>query len=306
MKYTLMLLLSAALISCGGKEKEEVVKLDAYEDRLSYVLGAVNAQMFTETKDGNFDKLDKKEIIAGFKDGLKADDASACNDVLKNLFGPDGQQFNETYMKEGANCIGRLTAVNFMKEIRSVGEEGKLREEKLILGFEMALFGTDTLIEKSEQRAMMDEFFNGIKAREQERVMALDGPHWEKVKAIKGIKALEEGVYLQVIKEGTGANPTALDDVEAHYVLTNTKGEVMESTRESGEPIKINLTHGMGGGIIKGWTIGFAAMKKGGKYNLFIPSDLAYGQGALSFEVELLSFGPQGSLVKLQQPVPGM
>lgn len=303
MKKWIYLFSVLIVFACGdSKDEAAVVNLDKYEDRLSYVLGAVNAKMFTESKDANFDKMDKKEIVAGFKQGLDETEADDCNEVLKNFLGPYGQDFNEKYMKEGANCLGRLTAVNFMKEIRTVGEDSKLVKDKIVLGFEMALNGSDTLVDKTEQTSMMDEFFKGIQEREAKKIKELDAGFWEKTKAIPGIKALAEGVYLEVIKEGKGAMPAASDDVEAHYVLTNTAGTVMESTKQIGAPIKINLTHGMGGGIIRGWTIGFASMKKGGQYKLYVPSELAYGQGALTFEVELLNFGPQGSMVTLQQP----
>ena len=71
---------------------------------------------------------------------------------------------------------------------------------------------------------------------------------------------MESGVYLETIKEGTGTSPGAMDDVEAHYILTTALGDTMESSYTAGQPIKINLTYGMGGGIIKGWTIGFQTL----------------------------------------------
>jgi FKBP-type peptidyl-prolyl cis-trans isomerase len=94
--------------------------------------------------------------------------------------------------------------------------------------------------------------------------------------------------------EGKGKQPKATDTVEVHYKGTTLDGKEFDSSYKRNETISFPLR-----GVIKGWTEGLQLMKVGGKAELYIPSDLAYGsRGAgrdigpdetLIFVVELIS-----------------
>jgi FKBP-type peptidyl-prolyl cis-trans isomerase FkpA len=104
----------------------------------------------------------------------------------------------------------------------------------------------------------------------------------------------ESGLQYRVIQEGTGATPLATDMVQVHYKGSLLDGRVFDSSYENGEPVEFSLSE-----VIDGWAEGLQLIGVGGIYELFIPSDLAYGaEGAgsiippystLIFEVELLS-----------------
>ncbi len=98
---------------------------------------------------------------------------------------------------------------------------------------------------------------------------------------------------------GTGAVAKAGDSVTVHYVGTLMDGTVFDASKPRGNQ---GFTFTLGAGqVIKGWDVGVAGMKVGGKRKLTIPSDMAYGNQAvggvipansdLIFEVELLSTG---------------
>lgn len=101
------------------------------------------------------------------------------------------------------------------------------------------------------------------------------------------------GLKYVVIKEGTGAKPTATSNVKVHYTGTFIDGRVFDSSVQRGQPIDFPLNQ-----VIPGWTEGVQLMNEGSKYRFYIPYKLAYGdQGAggvipprtdLIFEVELL------------------
>ena len=109
----------------------------------------------------------------------------------------------------------------------------------------------------------------------------------------EGVKTTPSGLQYKVITEGTGASPKATDTVEVHYRGTTIDGKEFDSSYKRGETISFPLN-----GVIPGWTEGVQLMKEGGKYEFFIPSNLAYGrQGAggvigpdetLIFTVELV------------------
>jgi FKBP-type peptidyl-prolyl cis-trans isomerase FklB len=112
-------------------------------------------------------------------------------------------------------------------------------------------------------------------------------------KSKAGVVTLPSGLQYKVLKEGTGPMPTMTDTVEVHYTGKLINGKVFDSSVERGQPAKFTLNS-----VIPGWTEALQKMKVGSKWELYIPSQLAYGpapqqnipgNSTLVFEVELLS-----------------
>ena len=108
-----------------------------------------------------------------------------------------------------------------------------------------------------------------------------------------GVRTLQSGLQYKVLAEGAGDSPGASDTVTVHYRGTLIDGTEFDSSYGRGRPATFRLSQ-----VIRGWREGLQLMKPGAKYQLFIPSDLAYGErgygkigpnAALIFEVELLS-----------------
>lgn len=113
-------------------------------------------------------------------------------------------------------------------------------------------------------------------------------------KNAEGVITLPSGLQYKVIKEGTGPSPTASDRVEVHYEGKFLDESIFDSSIQRGTPATFGVTQ-----VIRGWTEALQLMKVGSKWQLYIPSDLAYGErgyppnippnSALIFDVELLS-----------------
>jgi len=108
-----------------------------------------------------------------------------------------------------------------------------------------------------------------------------------------GVVTLPDGLEYRVITNGTGAMPAATDTVTVNYRGTLVNGTEFDSSAKHGRPASFQVNR-----VIHGWTEALLQMKTGSKWQLFIPSDLAYGpQGrpgipgnsVLIFDVELLS-----------------
>jgi FKBP-type peptidyl-prolyl cis-trans isomerase len=103
----------------------------------------------------------------------------------------------------------------------------------------------------------------------------------------------------KILTAGTGPKPTLGDTVTCNYRGTLINGKEFDSSYKRGKPISFPVT-----GVIKGWTEALQLMPVGSKWQLFIPTDLAYGDNprpggvigpgdTLIFEIELVSIGEE-------------
>ncbi len=103
-KLLFLFFIPLLFVSCGddaAKEDGEVVDLKTEKDRLSYVLGAMNSKTIVGTPDPNIARLDMELVAKGFSENLSDSSPDGCEESLKKLFGPNFQDFNEAYAKEG-------------------------------------------------------------------------------------------------------------------------------------------------------------------------------------------------------------
>jgi len=109
-----------------------------------------------------------------------------------------------------------------------------------------------------------------------------------------GVTVLESGLQYRVITEGSGAKPSATDQVTTHYHGSLINGKVFDSSVDRGEPATFPVN-----GVIPGWVEALQLMPVGSKWELFVPYNLAYGErgagqdikpySTLIFEVELIA-----------------
>jgi FKBP-type peptidyl-prolyl cis-trans isomerase FklB len=109
----------------------------------------------------------------------------------------------------------------------------------------------------------------------------------------KNVTTLPSGLQYKVIKAGTGKKPKPTDTVTVNYRGTLIDGTEFDSSYRRGQPITFPLN-----GVIPGWTEALGLMQEGAKWQIFVPSNLAYGEkgsdqigpnATLIFEVELIS-----------------
>ena len=113
-------------------------------------------------------------------------------------------------------------------------------------------------------------------------------------KAKDGVVTLPSGLQYKIVTPGTGAKPKLSDSVVCHYRGTLIDGTEFDASSKHGGPATFPVNQ-----VIKGWTEALQLMPVGSKWQLYIPSELAYGsRGAggdigpnstLIFDIELLS-----------------
>ncbi len=289
------------VFACGDDKKaEEVVELKTDKDKLSYAMGAANAQTFVNDPSGQSQKLDFVLMAKGFESNLNANNADACKETLKKLFGPDFKSYDSTYRAAGSECLGKLTAAELYRQMKDVDELSRFDMKMVAAGFRQGLNKADTLISKEEKDKILQAFVQQVTEKQTAKMAKMDAPFLDAAKKKPNTRVIDGGIVIETIKEGTGGSPTMYDDFDVNYILTNAKGDTMESSYDAGQSLKMSLQQ-----VIPGWTMSFPQLRKGGKYRLYIPSDLAYKQGALCFYIDFLNFGKAGTIAP-QAPQGGM
>ncbi|MCV2885823.1 FKBP-type peptidyl-prolyl cis-trans isomerase [Aestuariibacter sp. AA17] len=213
----------------------------------------------------------------------------------------------ETDDQKQAYAIGANMGKFLEQNLSQQEEMGVMLDKSLIVkGFVAAIQDKGQLTEEEMQATL-----ESLKTRTQEAMTAkakADGEaNLEEGKAYlaenakrEGVTTTDSGLQYEVMQEGEGQSPRAIDTVKVHYKGTLLDGTEFDSSYSRGEPAIFPLNR-----VIAGWTEGVQLMKPGAKYKFHIPSDLAYGERAagqipsnatLVFEVELLE------VVKAEEP----
>lgn len=159
------------------------------------------------------------------------------------------------------------------------------------------LDGNELQLTVVEMRSVMAGIQQRVQAKRQEvaNQAKADGDAFLAANKDKdGVVTLESGLQYKVLKSGSGKQPSAEDTITAHYKGTLIDGEVFDSSYQRGAPATFGVNQ-----VIPGWTEILQLMHEGDKWQVYIPSELAYGErGAgqdigpnetLIFDIELIS-----------------
>jgi FKBP-type peptidyl-prolyl cis-trans isomerase FklB len=233
----------------------------------------------------------------------KAPTAKACTATKPRTATPLTlkTQKDKTSYAVGMN-VGKGLAANLRQGSVDVDQAILLR------GLKDALAGGKTLLTDEEAKAVLTQLQTEMRTRQQEKMKV----EQEKMKAVaeenkkqgveflaanktkEGVVTLPSGLQYKILTEGTGPKPAATDTVTCDYKGTLVDGTEFDSSYKRGQPTSFPVT-----GVIKGWTEALQLMPVGSKWQLFVPSDLAYGDpgrgpqigpgATLIFEVDLHS-----------------
>lgn len=247
--------------------------------------------------------MSNKKIIGGFVGGALVGAAvmSAVMQPKSSGTAVTGDVVLETQAQKSSYVIG--TDIGG----RISGQGFDIDRPALIAGLEDALTGGEPRLSEEEAHAAITaviEERQAAAAEQQEKMEAERAAAAEKNRAEgeaflaankekEGVVTTESGLQYKVIEEGTGEKPSAENTVRVHYRGTLIDGTEFDSSYARGEPAEFPVN-----GVIAGWTEALQLMNEGAKWELYIPSELAYGsRGAgadigpdavLIFEVELL------------------
>lgn len=195
--------------------------------------------------------------------------------------------------------LSYIVGENMAHQLKNDGLE--LDPAAVALAVSDVMSGNPSRLTDAEKRSTVEQ----VQKESQERQMAAHAEQSAKNKAEaaaylaenskkEGVVTTESGLQYKELKAGSGAKPGKSDRVKVHYRGTLIDGTVFDSSYDRGEPIVFPVT-----GVIAGWVEALQLMQVGSKFELTIPSNLAYGangsgpvigpDATLIFEVELLA-----------------
>ena len=194
----------------------------------------------------------------------------------------------ETEMEKVSYSLG----VNVATGVKAQGLD-TIDANAVAKAFKDVFAGNDLDISEEESMQVLQDYFGKLAAEKSAQAGEAGSVYLTENGAKEGVITTESGLQYEVMTQGSGAKPTAADQVTVHYHGMLTDGTVFDSSVDRGEPAQFGVTQ-----VIPGWVEALQLMSVGDKWKLTIPSALAYGDNGaggligpgatLVFEVELI------------------
>lgn len=173
--------------------------------------------------------------------------------------------------------------------------------EILVRGLRDSLAQRPLLISENDMKSELKTFHQKLQNHAQEEFKQIAqtnsklGAEFLAENAKKtGVISLASGLQYRVLKQGHGGRPIAADTVTVNYLGKLLNGHVFDSSYKTGKPVSFGLEE-----VIPGWTEALKLMPTGSEWEVYIPSQLAYGETGISpmigpnetliFKIDLLS-----------------
>ena len=209
---------------------------------------------------------------------------------------------DKSVLKDQKQKVSYSYGVNYGNYLKR--QSADLDLDVFVKGMKDALGSGTTLLDDKEIRDTITAYSKELRVKQEEKNKIIgeknkkEGEVFLADNAKKpGITTTPSGLQYKVLTDGSGPSPKSNEVVTVNYRGTLIDGTEFDSSYKRGQPYTTSVM-----GVVKGWTEALQMMKVGSKWQLFIPSELAYGPRAggrdigpnavLIFEVELLGIKP--------------
>jgi FKBP-type peptidyl-prolyl cis-trans isomerase FklB len=213
--------------------------------------------------------------------------------LVTQVYGQEG-----LVLKDQKDKVSYAIGVDIANSLRRQSIE--VNPDVLVQGIKDNLLKRKTLLSEQEMRDVLTVFQREMLTKQGELRKEIGEKNRKEGQAFltankqkSGIMVRPSGLQYKELQAGTGQTPKATDTVVAHYRGMLIDGTEFDSSYRRGAPTNFQVT-----GVIPGWTEALQLMKVGAKWQIFVPTELAYGErgvgdvippnAALIFEIELL------------------
>lgn len=293
--------LAASLIG-GNALAQDKTTLDSQRDKVSYAIGMDIGRSFAPVADyidpaamqrGLQSALDGKEPPISQEEAQATDTALRANLAAKNGQTPPGQPPGTQPPAVNKQNVGLMVG-SMMIGPKLAPLKNEVELPVLMQAVRTVLAQGKTLLTEDEARSTVQAYASERQAGLAQRNRDEGAAFLSKNKTAKGVVTTPSGLQYMVLRQGSGARPTAASTVRVNYEGKLLDGTVFDSSYERGEPATFPLAN-----VVPGWTEGLQLMPVGSKYRFWVPANLGYGEqgtpggpigpdATLTFDVELL------------------
>ena len=279
--FILAMVVAVGLTSCTAQSPKANLTTDV--DSLSYAIGLARTQGLDQyLAQQGIDSTQIAQFLKGFYEGAAKTDEK-----------------DKAYM--AGLQIGHMVSIQwvegFTRQIFGNDSTQTLSRENMLAGFVAGVAKTKGAMTQEEAQQYMNTQMDAIKEKAIAEKYADNKAAGEKFlaenKEKEGVVTLPSGLQYKIITAGKGEIPADTCRVKVNYRGTLIDGTEFDSSYKRKEPATFRANQ-----VIKGWTEALTMMPVGSKWELYIPSELAYGSretggdikpfSTLIFEVELL------------------
>ena len=274
--------LAAIMSSCGNGTPKADLKTDV--DTLSYAFGMSQTQGLKEylVQREGVDTTYINEFIKGLNEGANAGDDKKKTAYYAGL--RIGQMISQQWVK----------GINY--EVFGEDSTQTISLKNLLAGFVAGTLEKGGLMSVEEATSTREAMMQSIKAKQMEKLYGENKKacqeFMKKIAKKDGVKSLGDGIYYEVLTEGTGEIPADTNVVKVNYEGKLINDSVFDSSYQRGEPTTFRCNQ-----VIPGWTAALTHMPVGSTWMVYIPQEQAYASGeagkikpfsCLIFKIELV------------------
>ncbi len=196
-----------------------------------------------------------------------------------------------TALKTQKEMVSYGIGVNIAKSFKK--DDIEFDMDLLVRGMKDGLSGQKLLMSEKDLRRVMNTFQGELRRKEMLNRQALTEENKKKGEAFlaenkskEGVVALASGVQYRILEAGSGKKPTDGDTVQCQYRGTLLNGTEFTST-DPGKPATLKVEM-----LPDGWKEALKLMPVGSKWQIFIPSQLAFGQRGVGSDI-----GPNETII---------
>ena len=202
---------------------------------------------------------------------------------------------NASELKTDKDKLSYIFGVQVGQGLRAEGVE--LEMDAFTAGIKDMLAGNNSQIDSAKAQILVSDY----QEKKQQEMAKVSAKKQNESSTFLANNAKKDGVFVtasglqyKIVEKGKGKSPTSENKVIAHYTGMLLDGTVFDSSHDRGEPATFPVS-----GVIKGWQEALPMMKEGGKWQIVVPANLAYGDRGvgnligpnetLIFDIELVS-----------------
>ena len=274
--------LAAIMSSCGNGTPKADLKTDV--DTLSYAFGMSQTQGLKEylVQREGVDTTYIDEFVKGLNEGANAGDDKKKTAYYAGL--RLGQMISQQWVK----------GINY--EVFGEDSTQTISLKNLLAGFVAGTLEKGGLMSVEEATSTRESMMQSIKAKQMEKLYGENKKacqeFMKKIAKKDGVKSLGDGIYYEVLTEGTGEIPADTNVVKVNYEGKLINDTVFDSSYQRGEPTTFRCNQ-----VIPGWKTALTHMPVGSTWMVYIPQEQAYASGeagkikpfsCLIFKIELV------------------